>query len=88
MIIRKVYLPASLPQIFTGLRRTLGKAPVITVAVELVSCPDGLGSMIWMAWQTFPTEKLYIGVIKAATLGVIFHSTLRCLENQLIPRRG
>jgi len=85
MVIRKVYLPASLPQIFTGFRIALGRALTITIALELVSCPDGLGSMIWMAWQTFYTEQLYIGVFIAATLGTLLHFSLKRLEANLAP---
>ncbi|MBN1566318.1 MAG: ABC transporter permease [Acidobacteria bacterium] len=85
MIIRKVYLPASLPQMFTGFRIALGRALTITIALELVSCPDGVGSMIWIAWQTFYTEKLYIGVILSAALGTLLHFSLRRLETRLAP---
>ena len=85
MIFRKVYLRACLPQIFTGLRLALGRGLMITVAVELVSCPDGLGSMIWMGWQTFATEKLYVGVLVVALLGALLHNSLRKLEEMTIP---
>jgi sulfonate transport system permease protein len=85
MIISRVYLPASLPQIFTGLRIALGRSLTITIALELVSCPDGLGSMIWMAWQTFYTEKLYIGVILSAILGTLLHFSLKRLEARFVP---
>lgn len=84
-LLRRVYLPASLPGIFTGLRLAVGRALVITISVELVGAQNGLGSMIWMAWQTFSTEKLYIGVICSATLGALFHNGLRMLETRLIP---
>jgi ABC-type nitrate/sulfonate/bicarbonate transport system permease component len=84
-MLRRVYLPASLPRIFTGLRLALGRALVITISVELVSSTDGLGSMIWMAWQTFSTDKLYIGVITAALFGALFHNGLEWLETRLIP---
>jgi ABC-type nitrate/sulfonate/bicarbonate transport system permease component len=85
VIIRKVYLPASLPQIFTGFRIALGRAMTITIALELVSCPNGLGSMIWMAWQTFYTEKLYIGVILSAILGTVLHFSLKRIEAKIVP---
>ncbi|MCL5742521.1 MAG: ABC transporter permease [Acidobacteria bacterium] len=88
MLVRKVYLPASLPQIFTGLRVTLGRALVLTVSVELVSSSSGLGSMIWMSWQTFSTEKLYIGVILSAALGAGIHSVLKRLESRIVPWRN
>jgi ABC-type nitrate/sulfonate/bicarbonate transport system permease component len=41
--------------------------------------------MIWLAWQTLATEKLYVGVITAAFLGLLFSVTLRALEARLIP---
>jgi len=85
MLFRKVYLPASLPQVFTGIRLAVGRALIITVAVELISCPDGIGSMIWVAWQTLATEKLYVGVIATAALGALLHHSLQRLENAVIP---
>jgi NitT/TauT family transport system permease protein len=84
-MLRRVYLPASLPRVFTGLRLALGRALVITISVEMVSSPTGLGSMIWLAWQTFSTEKLYIGVVSAAALGTLFHTGLKWIEARLIP---
>jgi len=85
MILRKVYVPASLPQIFTGLRISLGRALTITIALELVSCQDGLGSMIWIGWQTFYPEKLYVGILIAATLGIFLHYSLKHMEVKLVP---
>jgi NitT/TauT family transport system permease protein len=82
---REVYLPASLPRIFTGLRLALGRALVITISVELVSASNGLGSMIWTAWQTFSTEQLYLGVFATCILGLLFHEGLLRLEGRLIP---
>jgi len=87
-VFRKVYLPACLPQVFTGLRLSLGRALVMTISVELVGSSDGLGSMIWMAWQTFATEKLYVAVFVTAASGALFHKSLQRLEARLIPWRG
>jgi len=84
-LLRRVYLPASLPRVFTGLRLALGRTLVITISVELVGAQNGVGSMIWMAWQTFSTEKLYVGVITTAALGILFHQGLGLLETRLIP---
>ena len=55
VIVRKVYLPACLPQIFTALRLCTGRALVLTISIEMLSSNDGIGSMIWMSWQTFAT---------------------------------
>jgi len=82
---RAVYLPASLPHLFTGLRLALGRALTIAVAVEMISSGDGLGGMLWWAWQTFTTDQLYIAVFAAAVLGVVFHASLHFLETKLVP---
>jgi ABC-type nitrate/sulfonate/bicarbonate transport system permease component len=83
-LLRTVYLPACLPQVFTGLRLALGRALVTAISVELISSRDGLGSLIWLSWQTLATERLYVAVITAATLGVLMHVTVRRLERGLI----
>jgi len=85
MLIRKVYIPACLPQIFTALRMSFGRALVLTISVELLSCQDGLGSMIWSSWQTFATGKLYVGVGLAAALGLMTEAFFRIVERRLTP---
>jgi len=50
-----------------------------------LSSTNGLGSMIWMAWQTFSTDKLYIGIFAAAILGALAHNGLRWAEVRLLP---
>ena len=57
----------------------------LTVAIELVSAESGLGGMIWLAWQGFATERVYIGAILAAAMGMAFHLGLRAVERRLIP---
>jgi ABC-type nitrate/sulfonate/bicarbonate transport system permease component len=84
---RKVYAPSALPQVFTGLRLALGRALTLAVSVELVSSEKGLGSLIWMAWQTFSIDKLYVGVALAAALGMTLHLGLKRLETHLVPWR-
>lgn len=84
-VFRRVYLPGCLPQIFTGLRLAFGRALVMTVSIEMVGSADGLGGMIWMAWQTFMPEKLYVAVFTTAALGFLSHFGLRSLETSLVP---
>ena len=87
-LIRLVFLPAGMPQLFTGLRIALGRALAVAVSVEIVGAPQGLGSMIWTGWQTFATENIYIGVFLAAALGATFHALMRLLERMLVPWRN
>jgi ABC-type nitrate/sulfonate/bicarbonate transport system permease component len=88
VILRKVYLPACLPQIFTALRLCSGRALVMTISVEMLSANDGIGSMIWNSWQTFSTEKLYASVMVAGTLGLLSAPIFRRLERHFAPWAG
>jgi len=84
-VIRQVYLPACLPQLFTGLRLAFSRALVLTISVELLNCDDGLGSMIWNAWQTFAIEKLYLSVALSGALGLTFQWLFLRLERTMTP---
>lgn len=80
-----VYLPGCLPQLFTGLRLALGHALVMAVSIELVIPSSGLGSMIWLAWQTFSTDRLYVAILFTALLGVAQDAVLKRVERHVIP---
>jgi ABC-type nitrate/sulfonate/bicarbonate transport system permease component len=80
-----VYLPACLPQVFTGLRLALANALVLAISCELVNPSSGLGSLIWLAWQTFSTDRLYVAILTTAVLGIALHTMLRMLERRLVP---
>jgi len=87
-LLRRVYLPAALPQIFTGLRLASARSLVVAISLELVSGTDGLGALIWLAWQTLATERLYVGILLAASLGIFMHRGLAALETKLVPWRA
>jgi ABC-type nitrate/sulfonate/bicarbonate transport system permease component len=88
VVIRKVYLPACLPQIFTALRLSAGRALVMTISIEMLSSNDGIGSMIWSSWQNFATEKLYASVMVAAALGLLSGPVFHFLERRFVPWRS
>jgi len=85
MLVAKVYIPAALPTLFTGLRLAVGRGMVVAISVEMVSSTQGLGGLIWLSWQSFAVEKLFVGVAAAGFLGAFFHISLRWLEKRLIP---
>lgn len=84
-IFTRVILPGSLPLILTGVRLAFNMALLITIAVELVAAQEGLGAMIWLAWQTLRTEELYVSLCVTATLGILFNLLLQRISIYLIP---
>jgi ABC-type nitrate/sulfonate/bicarbonate transport system permease component len=84
-IFTRVTFPGSLPFIMTGLRLSLNLALLVAIAVELVSAQEGLGAMIWLAWQTFRTEELYVSLAVTAILGIVFNFLLQRISLYLVP---
>jgi sulfonate transport system permease protein len=87
-LVRRVYLPSALPQIFTGLRIALSRSLVVAISLELVSGTSGLGGLIWLSWETLATERLYVGIALAAFLGIMIHRSLVAVESRLVPWRS
>ena len=84
-LIRHVLLPASLPQILTGLRLATGMAVLTTVAIEFVQGSEGLGRLIWISWSLFLPRRMYVGIVVVALLGVAANFVVRLLSRLLTP---
>lgn len=83
--LRRVVLPAALPMILAGGRLALTRVLGSTVALELITADDGLGSMLFMAWQTYRSEDLYATVVVIAVLGILFRFFIDTLSARLVP---
>jgi NitT/TauT family transport system permease protein len=84
-ILTRVLAPAALPLILTGIRLSLNTALVITLAVELVAAQRGLGSLVWLAWETLHIEDLYAVIVVTAGLGISINLILQYLHKILVP---
>ena len=81
----KVILPATLPAIFTGLRLGLGVALLVIVGAEFVAANRGIGYLIWMSWSTLAVNKMYVGLVTIAIIGLLSTSGLERLRRWLMP---
>lgn len=84
-IFRRLVLPASLPMVLTGARLSLTLALTITIVIELRYGNQGLGTVIWLAWETLRTKNLYAVVAVLAALGMSFNFSLMLLKSYLVP---
>jgi NitT/TauT family transport system permease protein len=84
-VFTRVVVPGSLPLVLTGARLALNTTLLLTIAVELVAAQQGLGAIIWFAWQTLRTEELYASVAVTAALGISFNLLLQRLAVHLVP---
>jgi NitT/TauT family transport system permease protein len=84
-VFTRVVMPGSLPLVLTGVRLALNVALLVNIAVELVAAQEGLGEMIWFAWETLRTEELYASLIVIAALGTGLNFLLQRLTARLVP---
>ena len=85
MMLLRVILPGSLPSFFSGLRLALNTSLVLVIAVEMLSADDGLGALVWMAWQTMRINETFAVLIVIAVLGLIFNNVVYIMCRRLIP---
>jgi ABC-type nitrate/sulfonate/bicarbonate transport system permease component len=81
----RVYLPASLPILFTGLRLGLGNALLMVVATEMLGAATGLGALIWIASQTLAMDRMYVGIALCTLVGIGTNYLFEKFERRVTP---
>ncbi len=78
----RVVLPASLPQIITGLRIALGIAWLVVVAAEMIAVNSGLGYLIIDARNAGKRYDLVVaGMVMIGLIGLVLDLLVRRLEH-------
>lgn len=73
----RVLLPGSMPLMLTGLRLSANVAFHATIGVEMVGSRTGIGSLLWLSWQTFRIDHLYATLTVIATIGIVLAALIR-----------
>jgi sulfonate transport system permease protein len=82
-VIRWLYLPATLPQIVSGLRIGCAKAWMVVVFAELFSASVGLGHLMDLGRLQFQMDVVLAAVLATAILGFLTDRLLRLLQRRL-----
>lgn len=83
-----VVLPASLPEILTGIRLGVGVAYTSVVAAETVNGIPGIGGMIRDAQRYNQTDVVILGIIVLGISGILLDAVLRAIQRRAAPWRG
>lgn len=84
-VFRRVVLPGSLPLVLSGARLALTLALTITIVIEIRFANEGLGTVIWLSWETLRTTHLYAVVAVLSVLGMSINFALLWLKKVLVP---
>ncbi|ABD86416.1 ABC transporter permease [Rhodopseudomonas palustris] len=84
-VFRTIALPGALPSIMAGIKLAAGMGLILIAISEMVASNDGIGFMIWNAWQVLTVDTMYVGLLVIAILGFVFSIVLDEIERRLIP---
>jgi len=87
-LVRRVLLPAALPQVLTGLRLALGVAWVVVVAAEMLGVQSGLGFQVNDARNNLRYDLVVAAMVVIGFIGLGLDAGMRALERAELTRRG
>lgn len=83
-----IVLPASLPDIFTGLRTAVGVAYTTLVSAEMVAATSGIGWMVIDASKYLKSDVMFVGIIIMGITGLLIDFVLKKLETKIVFWKG
>jgi sulfonate transport system permease protein len=86
-LVWRVFLPAALPSLFTGLRTGLSLAWMFLVAAELIAATKGLGYLLTDGRETSRPDIVIAAIILLAVLGKLSDAVLKSFEQRSLAWR-
>ncbi len=83
-LIGRVLVPATLPELFTGLRGGLGLAWMFVIAAELMGASQGLGFLMLDGQMTGNTPQILGSLVLFAVIGKLSDAGLAALGHHLV----
>jgi len=86
-IFRKLVVPASLTDIFAGLKLTVGFALIGAIVGEFMSSSEGLGHAIFKAGSLYVIPKVFAALVATIALALLLTFIVGKIERLLMPWR-
>jgi NitT/TauT family transport system permease protein len=86
-IFRKLVVPASLTDIFAGLKLTVGFALIGAIVGEFMSSSEGLGHAIFKAGSLYIIPKVFAALVATIALALLLTFVVGRIERLLMPWR-
>ena len=86
-IFRYLVVPASLTDIFAGLKLTVGFALVGAILGEFMSSTEGLGHAIFKAGSLYVIARVFADLVVTVALALVLSAIVTKLERVLLPWR-
>lgn len=87
-VIRHVVLPSTLPELFTGIRLSLGFAWTTIVAAETVDGIPGIGGLAWSTKKFQQTDVAVLSIIVIGLTAIVTDLVVKTIERRIVPWKG
>jgi taurine transport system permease protein len=87
-VFRYVIFPSCLPDIFTGMRVSIGFTYTTLVAAEMVAATSGIGWMVLDASKFLRSDVIFMGNIVMGITGIALDRIIRVAERRVVPWKG
>ena len=79
----KVWLPATLPFMFTGFRLSLGIAWLVIVACEMLTGTPGVGGFLWQEYNSLIYSHILLCILTIGVVGFALDKLMGMAESRL-----
>ncbi|GAA2176043.1 ABC transporter permease [Agrococcus versicolor] len=83
-IVRRIILPAALPQIFAGLRIGTNSAIILAIVSELFVASDGIGYQIRLTGSSFDYRAMWAWILLLSLVGVAINVVVELVERRVL----
>jgi taurine transport system permease protein len=87
-VFRYVVFPSCLPEIFTGMRVSIGFTYTTLVAAEMVAATSGIGWVVLDASKFLRSDVIFMGIIVMGLTGIALDRLIRIAEGRVVPWKG
>jgi taurine transport system permease protein len=87
-IVRHVTLPSVLPELFTGIRLSLGFAWTTIVAAETVDGIPGIGGLAWSTKKFQQTDVAVLCIVVIGITALLLDGAIKAAERRAVPWKG
>lgn len=79
----KIVIPATLPQMFTGFRLSLGIAWLVIVASEMLTGTPGIGGFLWQEYNSLIYAHIVLAILTIGIIGFVLDRMMGLAESKL-----
>lgn len=87
-LFRRVKIPASLPEVFTGMRVAMTNSFMTIIAVEMLTASSGIGYLAWTSRLYFRLDYVFGAIIVLGFMGLMTDFAFRKIFGKYFRRFG